>query len=106
MNILKGKSVSPGIVIGEALLYSSKKRIILKEAISPGNIGNEIRRFNNSVRKTRAQLKKIKIDLQKTIGKDSSLIIETLYYLLEDNTLIDDIKGIHSSWVREVLKVS
>jgi len=93
MKIIKGKSVSSGIIMGNALLYDSQKEIILREKISSEAIENEINRFENAIKKTRAQLKKIYKNLQKIMGKDSALIIETQYLLLKDGNLVNDIKN-------------
>ncbi len=81
MKIIKGKSVSSGIIMGKALLYDSQKEIILREKISSEAIENEINRFDNAIKKTRAQLKKIYKNLQKILGKDSALIIETQIFI-------------------------
>lgn len=99
MKKIKGKSVSPGIIRGKALLYNSQKEIILREKISADAIGKEIDRLENAVRVTRAQLKKIFNNLQKSMGKDSALIIETQYLLIKEGNLVNDIKdmiGTHS----------
>jgi phosphotransferase system enzyme I (PtsI) len=93
MKIIKGKSVSSGIIMGKALLYDSQKEIILREKISSEAIEKEINRFDNAIKKTRAQLKKIYKNLQKILGKDSALIIETQYQLLKDGNLVNDIKN-------------
>ncbi len=93
MKIIKGKSVSPGIITGRALLYNSQKEIILREKISSEAIENEINRFDNAIKKTRAQLQKIYKNLQKTMGKDSALIIETQYLLIKEGNLVNDIKN-------------
>lgn len=91
MKKIKGKSVSPGIVMGKALLYRSQQEIIFREKIDENEIEKEIDRFNNAVKRTRAQLKKIYNNLQKTMGKDSALIIETQYLLLKEGNLVNDI---------------
>ena len=92
MKILKGKPVSPGIVTGKALIFHSKRESVLKEKIDEGAIETEIDRFNNAVKKTRAQLKKIFNNLKKVMGKEPALIIDTQYQLLEDGNLTKDIK--------------
>lgn len=94
MKKIKGKPVSPGIVIGKALLFNSQKEIVLREKIDKENIPGEIKRFLKAVTITRAQLKKIYNNLQKTMGKDSALIIETQYLLLKEGNLVNDIKDI------------
>lgn len=94
METLKGKPVSPGIVTGKALLFNSKRETILKVKIDEGAIKTEIDRFNNAVKKTRAQLKKIYYNLKKVMGNEPALIIDTQYQLLKDSNLINDIKNI------------
>jgi phosphotransferase system enzyme I (PtsI) len=94
MKKIKGKPVSAGIVTGKALVFSSQKEIILREKISSNEIENEIKRLNNSVKKTRAQLKKIYHNLQKVMGKDSALIIETQHQLLKEGNLLNNINDL------------
>jgi phosphoenolpyruvate-protein phosphotransferase (PTS system enzyme I) len=89
---IKGKAVSPGIVMGKALLYNSSKEVIRPEKIGEKAIEKEIWRLDNAVKKTQAQLKKINRDLQKIMGRDSALIIETQYMLIQDSHLLDEIK--------------
>lgn len=111
MKIIKGKPVSSGIIIGKALLFNSHKEIVFKENISEDAIQKEIDRFGNAVKRARAQLKKIYNNLQKTMGKDSALIIETQYLLLKEGNLVNDIKhiittdSVNTEWaIKEVEK--
>lgn len=94
MKHFKGKPVSSGISMGKALVYNSQKQIILKEKIPVEMISNEINRFNNSLKITRAQLKKIYTNLLKTMGKETALIIETQFLLVKEGNLINDIVNI------------
>jgi phosphotransferase system enzyme I (PtsI) len=89
---IKGKAVSPGIVMGRAMLYNSAKEVVRPEKIGEKAIEKEIWRLDNAVKKTQAQLKKINRDLQKIMGRDSALIIETQYMLIKDSHLLDEIK--------------
>ncbi|MGE5340414.1 MAG: phosphoenolpyruvate--protein phosphotransferase [Candidatus Omnitrophota bacterium] len=94
MKHLKGKPVSSGIIIGKALQYYSQKQIILKEKIPRETIETEIDRFNNSVKITIAQLKKIYHNLMRTMGKESALIIDTQYLMVKEGNLVNDIKNL------------
>lgn len=94
MQRIKGKAVSPGIVMGKARIYNSRQEIILQEKIGEDSVEKEIWRLTNAVKKAQAQLKKIHHDLQKMMGKDSALIIETQSMLLKDGNLINDIKSV------------
>ncbi len=109
MSRVKGKAVSPGIVTGPALLYSSQREIVPREKVAAGRAEQEVWRFNHAARKAQAQLKKIHHDLQRVMGQDAAFIIETQYMLLKDSHLLDDIrglirqKGIKAEWaVKEV----
>jgi len=89
---IKGKAVSPGIVMGKAMLYNSAREAVRAEKISEKSVEREIWRLENAVKKTQAQLKKIDRDLQKVMGRDSALIIETQSMLLNDSHLLAEIK--------------
>jgi phosphotransferase system enzyme I (PtsI) len=97
MKQIKGKPVSSGIIIGKALVYNSQKQIVLKEKIPREAVKNEIDRFNNAVKITKAQLKKIFTNLQKSMGKESALIIETQYLLVKEGNLVNDIRKLITS---------
>ena len=90
---IKGKAVSPGIAMGRALLYNFEKEVIRSENIGEKSVEKEIWRLENAVKKSRAQLKKINLGLQKIMGKDAAFIIETQYLLLKDSHLLDEIRG-------------
>lgn len=97
MKHIKGKPVSPGIIIGKALIYNYQKEIILKEKIDKTAIESEMNRFNNAVKTTKIQLKKIFNNLTKTLGKESALIIETQYLLMKEGNLVNDIRALITS---------
>jgi phosphotransferase system enzyme I (PtsI) len=92
MKQIKGKPVSSGIIMGKALLYNPRTQVVLKEKVAKENVKTEIDRFNNAVRITKAQLKKIYKNLKETMGKESALIIETQYLLVEQGNLVHDIE--------------
>ncbi len=94
MNKIKGKPASSGIATGKVLLYNSKNTIVLKEEITEQQAEVEIRRLNNAIRKTKAQLKKIQKDLHLSMGKDSALIIETQSALVNEGNLVNDIRAL------------
>ncbi|MCK7513182.1 MAG: hypothetical protein MZV70_60260 [Desulfobacterales bacterium] len=70
---IKGKAVSPGIVMGRALLYNFTREVVLAETISARAVEREIWRLENAVKKSRAQLKKIHLGLQKIMGTGRGL---------------------------------
>ena len=98
MKQIKGKPVSPGIMMGKALLFNShqQQQIVFKEKIPRQAIETETHRINNAIKITKAQLKKIYKNIQKAMGKESALIIETQYLLVKEGNLINDIKKLIS----------
>lgn len=111
MKKLKGKPVSQGIVIGKATILKSHTDIALKEKLDRSAVPHELKRFNNALRSTKLQLKRIYKNLQQVMGKDSSLIIESQSLLLNDTRLINEIrdkirtKRVNSEWaIKEVSK--
>ena len=90
---IKGKAVSPGIAMGQALLYNFEKEVIRVENIGNRSVEKEIWRLDNAIKKSQAQLKKINLGLQKIMGKDAAFIIETQYLLLKDSHLLDEIRS-------------
>jgi phosphotransferase system enzyme I (PtsI) len=89
---IKGKAVSPGIAMGKALLYNFTRASVPAEPILPKAVEREIWRLDNAVKKSRAQLKKIHLGLQKIMGKDAAFIIETQHMLLNDSHLLGEIR--------------
>jgi len=101
---ISGNPVTSGIEIGYAFLFQSKENQIFKESISRNNVDSEEVRFLNGVKESQSQLKKISKSLEKKLGKESALIIETQYLLLKDKELLDSIiaiirnKFVKSEW--------
>lgn len=93
MRRISGKAVSPGIAMGRAVLHNVTRQEILAEPIPPRAVERETWRLENAVKKSRAQLKKIHLGLQKVMGKDAAFIIEAQQMLLTDSQLLNEIKG-------------
>jgi len=111
MKKLKGKPVSQGIVIGKATILKSRSGIAIREQLDKSAVPAEVKRFNTALRTTRMQLNRIYKNLQKVMGKDSSLIIESQSMLLNDTRLINEIldkirtNRVNSEWaIKEVGK--
>ena len=62
--VLTGVAASPGVVIGKAYIVDrSKVDIVYQYLIDESFIGQEIDRFNESVRQTQSQLEEIKAEM-------------------------------------------
>ncbi|WP_343188259.1 phosphoenolpyruvate-protein phosphotransferase PtsI [Buchnera aphidicola (Ceratoglyphina bambusae)] len=89
--MISGISVSPGIVLGKALLIDSQKVKINKKNILKDEIKSEIKNFFYSKEKTIKQIKNIKKEIEKKLGKEKSEIFEGHIMILEDKEFEKDI---------------
>lgn len=93
MSILRGKPVSSGIVSAHAhLFFSHENRLESDHPLPASSIDNELNRLQNALKKSRAQLKKIHKTVEKKMGSSSALIIAIQGQLLDDPSLIKEIK--------------
>lgn len=106
---LKGQAVSAGVLLGKARLLAPEKIQVQFSSIDPSGLEKEQNRLRDAVARTRAQLKKIGQDLEKKMGRDAALIIETQYLLLQDSGFLteinDQIRGklVKAEWaIKEV----
>jgi len=93
MNILKGISASPGIIIGKVFLYRDDTPLIPKYDISKIEIQGELLRFKEAVVKAAKELD----DLQAQFGDGSSFsseakIIQSHILILKDPSFHEEIK--------------
>ncbi|BGI50912.1 MAG: phosphoenolpyruvate-protein phosphotransferase PtsI [Arsenophonus endosymbiont of Ceratovacuna japonica] len=85
--MITGISVSPGIAFGKSLIFKETPIVVNQKKISNDQINNEINRFIIGRKKTIEQLKIIKKDTEKNIGKEKVEIFECYIMLLEDKEL-------------------
>ena len=95
MPILRGKPVSSGIVAAPCHLHDS----LVPQTVQPANLAatsveKELNRLLNAVKKSRAQLKKIYLTVEKKMGSSSALIVGIQRQLLDDPSLINEITGL------------
>ena len=64
--ILKGIPASPGIVIGRAFLFDTRRIMVSVKSIKEESIPKEIARFEDALIKTRSEI----LDIQKRITKE------------------------------------
>ena len=87
--IFKGNGVSPGVVFGQALRLDNRNRAIVKMHVE--NIDKEVRRFLKAVKQSKEQLAVLKKRLEKKIGREHSVILDTHILILKDKTLRGEI---------------
>ncbi|MFL6541175.1 MAG: phosphoenolpyruvate--protein phosphotransferase [Chthoniobacterales bacterium] len=87
----QGIAVSPGIARGVAHVVRDDFDDVVRYRIKPGDIGNEIARFENSLIKTRAQILEMQQKIAEAIGAKDAGIFDAHLLVIEDRTLIDEV---------------
>lgn len=92
MNTITGKSIFPGIVIGQPYLERKKKIDIENYKIASNQVESEIQRFIEALKKAKQDIKQIKTNLQDKINKEDLQILTVHIMMLDDPQFIGDIK--------------
>ena len=88
---LKGIPASPGIIMGRAFLVGSEQYIIVKQHLTDEDIPREVKRFRDSLAKTRYEILEIKKKMEEEIGAEEAQIFGAHLLVLEDSMLIDEV---------------
>jgi phosphotransferase system enzyme I (PtsI) len=92
MERLKGIPVSPGFVMGKALvLHRGSHFEIPFRKVERENIPHEIARFEDAITRTRAEILGIRKRLTAQMGREHSDIFNAHLLILEDRTMIEDV---------------
>jgi phosphotransferase system enzyme I (PtsI) len=89
--IVKGAGVSPGVVIGPALLLVRENIPLAERAVPEGEAESEIARFENALIATRGQIRRMKKELESRAGPSGASVFDAHLMVLDDRTLIEDI---------------
>lgn len=92
MGVIIGKSIFPGIVIGQPYIERKKKIDIENYKISSEKVEEEIERFLASVQKAKSDIKQIKSNLEGKISREDLQILTVHIMMLDDPQFISDIK--------------
>ncbi|MBU3192119.1 phosphoenolpyruvate--protein phosphotransferase [Clostridium bowmanii] len=87
---MKGIGVSPGIVIGKALLKEEKKIIIEKKSII--NCEEEIERYKSAMDNSKSEIQDIYNNVLKSMGEKEATIFEAHLMILEDPEMLEQIE--------------
>jgi phosphotransferase system enzyme I (PtsI) len=91
MEIKKGIGVSPGVVIGTAIVLDAEDLLIPKRTVADAQIPHEMERFENSVHEASAQLSVLRNDITKLHGKEIGGIFDFHLGILRDKAMISQI---------------
>jgi phosphotransferase system enzyme I (PtsI) len=86
--VLKGRSVSKGVAVGEAVCLYGIKRQFYRIRLKNNEIEREVKRFKAALRLARLRLKKISAPA----GNNSHSILDVQFLLLEDRSLIHQVE--------------
>lgn len=105
----KGIGVSPGIVIGRALIVERQVSPVFRVPIKESDVELEISRFREALEKTREDLLVLKQTVSRAIGEEYASIFDAHALIVSDPTFMDNVvqkielEHINAEWaVQEV----
>ena len=87
MRQLTGIGVSPGIVVGRAVILSQRAQV-LRYQIPPGRVDNELARLERSRTRGRQQLTNIRANVSRRRGPELASLFDAQLLMLDDPLLI------------------
>jgi phosphotransferase system enzyme I (PtsI) len=91
---LRGIGVSPGIGMGEVVFSERVGFTWRKESIPAHQVGEELRRMNRAVSKTKDELVRIKAEIKKKMGEEHAFIFDAHLLILQDKSLLASLEKI------------
>src|SRR5688572_2263308 len=91
MEIKKGIGVSPGVVIGTAIVLDAEDLLVPKRHVEAAGVPKEIERFEEAVAEGVAELTRIRDEATASYGKEIGGILEFHMGVLRDRKLLDQI---------------
>jgi phosphotransferase system enzyme I (PtsI) len=95
--IFHGVPASGGIAIGPAYLYHSQGLTVSRRKLKPEEVEPELKRFQEALAKTRAQIKGLEEKAKEKLGEEHASIFSAHQVLLEDPLFTEDVARIVSS---------
>src|SRR4029079_3874691 len=97
MEVKKGIGVSPGVVIGTAIVLDAEDVVVPRRQVEPGNEQAELERVHRSVEASEKELAELRDGLAKTHGEEISGIFNFHIGVLND-------KDLHKQIIAEIEK--
>jgi len=88
--ILRGIAASPGIAIGPAFFFEEKGILTERSEHPAVDIENEIKKFEEAIKKSKKELIRIKSNLVKKLGFSKANFLDVQILALEDPWMIDE----------------
>jgi len=83
-----GRSLSPGVAVGRALVLESGRQLIFKKEVAAEAVAHELVRLRRAVAESRRQLRSIRRRLVRKLGESYAYIMDAHLLMLEDKALI------------------
>ncbi len=88
---LKGIPASPGVIMGKAFMVGSEQYVIMKRHLADEEIPHEVKRFKDSLTRTKAEILDIKKKMENEIGAEEAQIFSAHLLVIEDSMLMDEV---------------
>jgi phosphotransferase system enzyme I (PtsI) len=87
----KGIGVSPGIAIGRAVIIERREAAVFRVPIREEEVESEVRRFTESLEKTRDELLELKQKVSRSMGDEYASIFEAHAMIVRDPSFADKV---------------
>ncbi|MBA3962527.1 MAG: phosphoenolpyruvate--protein phosphotransferase [Chthoniobacterales bacterium] len=88
---LRGVAAAPGIAIGLSYVFTLESDDVMRYPITPGQITDEIARFESALIQTRIQILEMQQQIAEAIGAKDAGIFDAHLLVVEDQSLIDEV---------------
>ncbi|MBW2039513.1 MAG: phosphoenolpyruvate--protein phosphotransferase [Deltaproteobacteria bacterium] len=105
---IKGIGVSPGIVIGKAVLLERQRTRFAPRRITARQVNSEVKRFKEAIEKSKRELQEVKDRILEKGFRQHSYILDVHLRLMEDRMLRDETirmtkeELVNTEWALEV----
>ena len=87
--VLTGIPVSPGIIIGKALLVDHELKLIKPISLEADDIEPEVYRFRKALADTGRQIRRFRRRVLREVGEAEAQIFDSHLMILEDPTIVE-----------------
>ena len=89
--VFRGIAVSAGVCRGKVIVLRRARHAIAKRELAPGEIPAEVKRFEQSLVRTRQQITEIQRRVSQTMSSSEADIFDAHLLMLEDRVLIEEV---------------
>jgi phosphotransferase system enzyme I (PtsI) len=89
--VLQGIGVSPGVVMGPALLLVHEAHAVVERRLAEEETGSEIARLERALIETRSQIRGLQRDLEARAASSDASVFDAHLLVLDDRSLMEEI---------------